>query len=114
MTVSLNSIVGHTSLSFLDTHLFIVIHMIVLALGLSSQPWLSAQYTVRLQSAVARSVHLLNKLEMNSRDSAHCRVVGVSQAGVHFSLGQNKRKILPYTLGLHQPRDIRLRPDWLR
>ena len=47
------------------------------ALDRSAQPWLlSAQYTVRLQSPVARPVHLLNKLEISSRDSAHCHVVG--------------------------------------
>ena len=81
MTVSLSSIVGRNRWSPLVVLLrYSLVHSHPcdrLALGLSSQPWLSAQYTVKLQSAVARSVHLLNKLEMSSRDSANCHVVGV-------------------------------------
>ena len=82
VTVSLNSIVGRDRWS----HLVVLLRYSLVhshpcdrsVLDQSAQPWLDAQYTVELQSAVARSVHLLNRLEMRSRDSAHCHVVGVT------------------------------------
>ena len=82
MTVSLNSMIGRNHWS----HLVVLLRYSLVhshpcdrsVLGLSSQPWLSARYTVKLQSAMTRSVHLLNKLEMSSRDSASNDVVGVT------------------------------------